>query len=207
MKKMISLILILTMLFANSINIYAAETGETECETAEIYLVNKENGQIIEVPITQTKRKVEQCGEQMKVSSVVEFVFPTGEESGIQPNNVVTDGGVTTRIRFNMLYTQSGSRYRLDEVNGAYEQIDKAFTISNRIVKFTSQQDFKGDTATYNESSNTFSHPGQRIWIDKSNSIQHWIAGYAMCTISRGGSSWDLYCRETIIEQNAGSIF
>lgn len=205
-KKIISLVLIFAMLFAESVNLYAAEANEAEKVMATAYLINKENGQIIEVPIVQTDRKVEQNGEQVKVSSMAELVFPISEESGIQPNNVVTDGGVTTRIRFNMIYTQSGGMYRLDEVNGAYEQLDKAFTISNRVVKFISQQDYKGDVKTYNESSNNFSHPGHKTWIDTNNTIQYWIAGYAKCTISRGGSSWDLYCRETVISQNIDSV-
>ncbi|MCM1223412.1 MAG: hypothetical protein NC548_54085 [Lachnospiraceae bacterium] len=200
------MVLIVVMLFSGSVNSYAAEMERAENETTTAYLVNKEKGEIIEVPIVQKDKKVEQNGEQVKVSSMVEIAFPQSENSDVQPNNVVTDGGVTTRIRFNMVYTHSGTRYRLDEVNGAYEQIDKAFTLSNRVVKFTSQQDFKGDVATYNETSNNFSHPGQKTWIETKDTAQYWIAGYAKCTISRGGSSWDLYCRETVIEQTPGSL-
>ena len=182
---------------------YAAEAQD---DIATAYLIDRNNGAVIEVPVEEISRSVEQDGNEFTVTSIVEFVLPVEEEFGIQPYKEVTDGGVTTRIRFDMNYTQSGYLYKLNSVSGAYEQIDNAFTISNRLVKFTTQQNFTSDIKTYNVQSNTFSYPGQGIWVDTKNSAQYQIAGYAKCTISRGSSSWELYCRDTVIELNPGSF-
>ncbi len=187
---------------ANSVNLYAAELEEPETEVVTARLVNRASGQIIEVPVEYTSQTVEQEGNQVTVSSTAEFVLPIDEESGIQPRTSVTDGGVTTRITLNLSYTHTGTRYRLDQVSGKYEQLDKAFTISNRKVAFISQEDYNGEPTIYNVSSNTFSYPGQKVWIETNGRWSYWIHGTAKCTISRGGSSWDLLCQETVIAQN-----
>lgn len=197
----------LVMILGNSMNLYAAEVKEVEQGgVAVAYLVNKTDGEVIEVPITNESRTVERDGDQIKVTSTVDFTFPDGLEDGIQPNNVVTDGGVTTRISFEMRYTQSGTRYRLDEVKGLYEQLDKAFTMSDRVVTYISQQNFNKEPITKNPDRNDFSYKGDGSWVETYNVAQYQIAGYAKCTISRGGSSWELWCRETVIEQNPGSF-
>lgn len=207
-KKILCLGLNVLLLLGNSVNTYAAEQGHMESNAAKtVYLIDCTDGKTIEVPVTRINRTMEQEGAQVKVSSTVEITIPVEQELGIQPRAVVTDGGVTTRIRLDMIYTQSGTRYRLDRVEGAFEQLDKAFTISDRIVKYIAEEDHSGEPKTYSVQSNTsFSFPGHGTWIETNGTVQYWIYGYAKCKISRGGSSWELRCDNTIIEMNPGNL-
>lgn len=186
----------------NSVQVNAANNMSME----NTFLVtNNETGETYEVPVIEKETMIKETDNQIIVTKVAEIFIPEKDETGIQPANVVTDGGVTTRITFNMAYTKSGDLYRLDGVSGKYELLDSNFTISNRKVMYISQEDYSSNsTWTKYPTSNTFSYPGSSRWIDSKNSIQYWIGGYAECTISRGSSSWNLRCPETVIQRDVG---
>lgn len=199
--------LVLVMVWMNSaMKVNAANSMGMESVKEDVCLViNNETGETYEAPVIEKETMVNEAGDQLIITKVAEIFIPEDGESGIQPAGVVTDGGVTTRITFNMAYTKSGDLYRLDGVSGKYELLDSNFTISNRKVMYTSQENYSSNSVwTKYPTSNTFSYPGSSRWIDSKNSIQYWIGGYAECTISRGSSSWNLRCPETVIQRDMG---
>ena len=58
-KKILCFIIMMTMLWRNTINLYAAEAQD---DIATAYLIDRNNGAVIEVPVEEISRSVEQEG-------------------------------------------------------------------------------------------------------------------------------------------------
>lgn len=197
MKRIIVLVLCTILVFVNPMNVSAADIKES---TMEIHLTDNQTGKTYEIPVSEEKSVTKQNGNTYIVTKVAEFQLPISN-STISPCTEVEDAGKTVRIKFNVKYTNSGNRYQLNGVTGWYKILDPAFSISNRLVMYTNQYNFsQGHVWEKHPSSNSFSYSATNDWIDTTEHIEYWIGGYAQCTISRGGYSWDLRATEDIIK-------
>lgn len=198
-KKVVSIILAMILTMGNTATVSAAPSTYADHVEKAVYLMDSQTGEVCEA-LVKEDIMVEQVGNQYTLSKTTEFYLPNEDSSEISPQASVTDGGVTTRINFQVKYIQSGTHYRLTGVSGSYEQLDSSFTISNRHVKYICQTSYKLGTMEEKDiSSNTFSFPGCSHWIETEYGGQWWLGGYAMCKISRGSSSWELKAVEDII--------
>ena len=206
MKKTLSIFLAITTILSSSLSAFAAtkslenQAGVgfvtvtiTDLNTGETLTLSEEDLQIDQT-MTENDNGI-------KTETVIANIsLPS---SDISPQSSVTDGGCTTRIELNIDYEQSGTLYRMKTASGSFTVLDNAFTHSNRMVKLANYDWAQTSyIETYYPSSSSFSYSPFTNWID-SNYPPAVLAGYAKCTVSRGGSSWEVKCEHTIISNGS----
>lgn len=211
MKKircyLLTLLTLITVMFCFSVPVLANNSAKGKNTTAEysMILTNLDTGEMVELSQDDLNIQIsteKDANGNIKKSITADVAVPSTSSNDansnlISPYAVVTDGGVTTRLTFNLNYTQSGSLYKITSANGKFELLDSAFTISGRMVRLANYQ--------YNETQyirtyypgNTFSYPGYSNWVNI-NYGPAVVAGYAKCNITRSSSTWELRLNQYI---------
>ncbi|HCI17329.1 MAG TPA: hypothetical protein DFH32_01775 [Lachnospiraceae bacterium] len=194
MKKKIHILILATlaMLIGGRVQVGARETNNIlETPQYTLSVTNKETNEVINIAqdCIETREEHMLLGDTQMILSA-NISIPN--EKGNMTRNTITDGGVTTRVTFNINYSKSGNLYKITGYSGKFEQLDKSFTISNRKVLVANFQN--NETKKYIREhipGNTFSYSGFSNWVDITypNSL---VAGYAKCDVSRQASSWEL---------------
>lgn len=124
----------------------------------------------------------------------------------INPLSSVIDSGKCCRVKFNVEYTKSGNKYRLDKVSGSYTKLDPAVAITKRHVRYASIQDYKSNKyiKDYKPSKNKFSYAGFKNYVDTKNSVHYIVGGFAECKVTRGKTTWNLRCSHIVVSRDIG---
>lgn len=193
MKKKIRILILaaLAMLIGGRVQVLACENNNIlETPQYTLSVTNKETNEVINIAqdCIETREEHMLLGDtQMTLSANISIP----NEKGNMTRNTITDGGVTTRVTFNINYSKSGNLYKITGYSGKFEQLDKSFTISNRKVMVANFQNYEIHNIHNRTPGNNFSYSGFSNWVDITypNSL---VAGYARCDVSRQGTSWEL---------------